>query len=78
LGATIAGFGDESDLHVIANMYWEPLEFQLPVVPTRNWHRVVDTARPSPEDILLPGDEVPLVEHAYRAEGRSVVIFEAK
>ena len=30
LACTIAGFGGAPDLHVMMNMFWEPLEFEVP------------------------------------------------
>jgi hypothetical protein len=32
------------------NMFWEPLEFEVPVYPGRAWHVAVDTFAPSPND----------------------------
>jgi glycogen operon protein len=62
-------------LHVIANAWWEPLEFEL---PRYTWRRVVDTALPPPQDIVEPGAAVPL-QHPlrYRVAGRSVVVLVA-
>ena len=31
------------------------LDFELPPVPDRRWHRAIDTAQPSPDDIAEPG-----------------------
>jgi len=49
LACTIAGFEDDADLHVMMDMFREPLEFEVPVEPQRTWHLVVDTwpARPA-------------------------------
>src|SRR5712691_5385545 len=35
--------------HLIANAYWEPLDFAL---PDGSWRRWIDTARDSPQDIV--------------------------
>lgn len=41
------------------NMYYEPLDFVLPVLPKgMQWHRAVDTSLPSPKDICPPGEEI--------------------
>ena len=40
-------------LHFILNAYWEPLEFELPVVGEgASWRRWIDTALDSPHDIV--------------------------
>ena len=31
------------------NMFWEPLDFEVPVDPQRVWQVAVDTFAPSPE-----------------------------
>jgi glycogen operon protein len=75
LAFTLAGFEDAPDLHVILNMYWEELEFELPPVLGRQWYRVVDTHQASPLDILEPGQEILVMDHVYPAQGRSVVVL---
>jgi isoamylase len=78
LSFTLAGFNGEADIHVIMNMYWEPLEFELPSIADRRWHRAVDTALDSPDDICEPGKEQQVTDAAYRAQGRSVVVMISK
>jgi glycogen operon protein len=66
-------------LYVILNAYWEPLQFELPeLAGGQQWHRVVDTALPPPEDLAEPGQEQPLADDAYLATARSVVILLAR
>ena len=60
------------DLYVIANAWWEPLEFQIQR-PGR-WRRVVDTSLPPPDDIVDDDDAVP-VGQSYDVGPRSVVIL---
>ena len=48
LACTIGGHGDDPDLHVMMNMHWEPMGFDLLDVPGRVWARAIDTALPSP------------------------------
>jgi isoamylase len=72
---TLAGFDGDADLHVIFNMYWEGLEFELPVVPDRRWCIAVDTSRRSPDDIPDPGSEPWVHRDTYQVEGRSVVVL---
>jgi glycogen operon protein len=75
LAFTLAGSGDETDLHVLMNMYWEPLTFDLPQVEGRSWARAVDTALPSPDDIADAGSETPVEGLSYTVTGRSVVVL---
>jgi glycogen operon protein len=66
-------------LHLILNAYWEPLEFELPQPEDGAlWHRWIDTALPSPHDIV-PWQESPAISVTnYRAESRSVVVLFAE
>ena len=64
--------------HVIFNAFWEPLEFQIPVLPNgfARWRRIMDTSLHSPEDINLIGTVID--EHFYQAEARSTVLITAE
>jgi isoamylase len=70
-------------LHIIANAYWEPLDFALPAPdPSGNdgtaWQRVLDTTLASPDDIRF-GEEAPVVATpTYRVGPRSVVVLAAR
>jgi hypothetical protein len=51
---------------------------QLPALPGgRAWHRVVDTSRASPDDIVTAGD-VPVDGSSYRVADNSVVVLETR
>ena len=41
---TLAGFDGEEDLHVMMNMYWNTLAFEVPVAGDRRWFQAVNTA----------------------------------
>jgi glycogen operon protein len=56
-------------------MYWDALDFEVPIVPGRGWRRLVDTARRSPEDIVEDVHQAPLEKELVRVEGRSVLIL---
>ena len=75
LSMTLAGFGGDADLHVMFNMFWESLEFELPMVPGRRWCVAVDTSRPSPHDIADPGSEQDALGTTHGVEARSVVVL---
>ncbi len=69
--------GQEGDVgfYIIANAYYEPLLFDLP--PEVRWRRLVDTALPSPEDIVDSEEQAPLLqEPRYLSAARSVVILQ--
>jgi glycogen operon protein len=69
---------NDERMHVMLNAYWEPLEFELPPLPQRLcWGQVVDTALPTPGDILEPGQERRVGQPRYRVEARSAVVLEA-
>jgi glycogen operon protein len=60
--------------HAVFNAWWEPLTFELPAAG-RGWRRLVDTARPPPDD-ACQWEQAPTVpEPSYRVEPRSVVVL---
>ncbi len=75
LAMTLAGFDGDADLHLMFNMFWEDLEFELPVVPGRHWCLAVDTSQPSPRDIADPGSERAVLGNTYKVKARSVVVL---
>ncbi len=75
LAMTLAGFNGDPDLHVMMNMYWDSLEFELPAAPGRRWWKAVDTAQAPPGDIADPGGEVEVVGDTCTLQGRSVVVL---
>lgn len=78
LSFTLGGADTESDVHVIMNMFWESIDFEIPQVDGYPWYRAVDTALNSPEDILEPGLEQVVVGPSYLAQGRSISVFITK
>jgi glycogen operon protein len=76
---TIAGLDpEEPDLHVICNMSDETLDLELPGIAGRHWHRALDTARLSPEDVVPPAHQRRHAGLSCRAAARSVVALEAR
>ena len=67
-------------MHLILNAYWEPLDFELPPAGKGRgigWRRWIDTAQPTPHDIV-PWEKAPKVSApTYHAEARSVVVLYA-
>ncbi|WP_439628232.1 glycogen debranching protein GlgX [Gemmata sp.] len=66
--------GEKLLMHLIMNAYWEPLDFELPAAPA-GWRRWIDTALPSPQDIVEWRRAVPVPGGSYRAGLRSVVVL---
>jgi glycogen operon protein len=71
----------DCDFYVACNAWIDPLTFRIPHSPTgRPWRRVIDTALPSPEDIvdLGTGPVVPFDRlYPVRAHSMIVLISEA-
>jgi isoamylase len=72
LACTIAGIGGTADLHVMMNMYWEPLNFE---VPAGTWHVAIDTYAPRPRDIADSGQERRKSGRLRTVEARSIVVL---
>jgi glycogen operon protein len=76
LAFTLAGFDGDDDVHVIFNMNDQELDFELPAVEGRSWHRAFDTALPAPDDSSEPGAEPKAPDQqAYRSAARSAVVL---
>ena len=78
LAFTLGGFEGRADIHVMLNMYWEALNFEIPLVEGRQWYKVVDTAEPSPRDIADLGKETVVSDNLYIVHDRSVVVLISK
>ena len=66
--------GDD-DLYVMINGGWDDRKFTVQEGDPSAWRRVVDTAKPSPEDIVEPGKEPRLDSADYLMRARSVVLL---
>lgn len=78
LAFTLGGFDHEVDLHVMINMYWEALEFEIFTVPDEKWYRVIDTYQTSPQDIVASGKEILVKKDIYLVQERSIVVLMTK
>ena len=66
-------------IHVMFNAYWEALDFELPPLPAgENWHRILDTALPTPDDFCEPAQAPRLDGTPYQVEARSSVLLIAR
>ncbi|HUO67011.1 MAG TPA: glycogen debranching enzyme, partial [Gammaproteobacteria bacterium] len=76
---TVAGLApDEEDLHVILNMSDEPVDAALPSIAGRRWHLALDTAQPSPRDLVARAAQRVHGAQIYRASPRSVAVLEGR
>ena len=78
LAMTLGGFNGDADIHVMLNMYWDSLDFEIPPLDGRGWYKCLDTAQPTPFDIVDPGKEVELHTGTSLVEGRSIVVLISK
>jgi len=63
------------DLYVMINAWQETLTFEIQEGDAADWWRVIDTSRPSPEDIRAAGDEAAVESLRYEVGPRSVVVL---
>jgi glycogen operon protein len=70
-GGSVGG----ADVYVMVNAYWEPLTFHVQEGPPEAWHRIVDTARESPDDFVEPETAATLSSDDYVVGPRSVVVL---
>ena len=78
LAITIAGTGEEEDLHVILNMAEAAIDVEIPQIAGRTWHVAIDTARESPFDVVERARQMPYAGPRYCSSARSVVVLEAR
>ncbi len=67
----------DRDIYVAMNAYHESIEFRIPAAPSgRPWRRVVDTALPSPDDIVAEdhGPRIPVLQ-SYAVRDHSMIIL---
>jgi len=54
-------------------MHWEAVEFEVPNFAGLTWRRTIDTAQPSPMDILPLEDAPIFTNDSYLVTARSIV-----
>lgn len=75
LAYTLGGFDGAADIHVMLNMYWEGIGFEIPQIKSRNWYKVVDTAEPFPLDFPESSKEMIISGNNLLVKDRSIVIL---
>ena len=77
LALTLGDVADDTDglanVHVMMNMHWEAVEFEIPQFEGLNWRRTIDTAQPTPLDILPLAEAPVFVDNKYLVTARSIV-----
>ena len=78
LACTIWGGGKDDDMHVMLNMEWQDLDFEIPPLTDQAWLRAIDTALPFPQDVAEAGLESVVAGSMYHVEKHSVVVLIAR
>lgn len=78
LAFTLGGFDGDPDMHVMMNMYWDKLEFDIPVIPGNKWYKKIDTSEQSPCDVADQGSEKLCSGNTLKISGRSIVVLVSK
>jgi len=78
LAMTLGAREEREDLHIMFNMYENPLDFELPKVPGKRWHNAVNTALASPYDIAEIGRETVCKYYHYKVKAHSIVVLVCK
>ncbi len=78
LAFTLGGFEGDPDMHVMLNMYWEDMEFEIPAISGRSWYKVIDTNQDSPDDFLENGTEELCSENTVNVSARSIIVLLSK
>ena len=73
LGDTAEDTDQTHNVHVMFNMFWDAIEFEIPQISGLAWYRSIDTALPSPQDIASPDQQVAVQGNSYLVTGRSIV-----
>jgi glycogen operon protein len=78
LGDTAEDTDQTENIHVMFNMYWEGVEFQIPQATGLKWYRAIDTSLPSPNDISPRAQQVAINDNSYVVTGRSIVVLASR
>jgi len=66
---------NDHDIYIMINASQDDLTFVIQQGKIKDWQCVIDTSRKSPDDIKLPGQEVPIQSLSYTVKAQSVVVF---
>lgn len=71
---------DDNDVCILINIDFKNHSFLIPAAPPgKKWYLAVDTAKPTPDDVVTPGQEVCLPNQCkYRLSQRSMIVLFSK
>jgi glycogen operon protein len=74
---TVTSSGHRFRCHLMANAWWEPLRFGLPPAAAGDqpWRCWIDTAQPSPADIVAWADGAPVPQQGCEVAPRSIRVL---
>ncbi|MBM5799523.1 MAG: glycogen debranching enzyme, partial [Cyanobacteria bacterium K_DeepCast_35m_m2_023] len=77
LALTLTSISHRFRLCLMVNAWWEPLLFTLPPADfgSEQWHRWIDTAQPSPDDIIDWDSAAAIDQPRYAVAPRSLVVL---
>ncbi len=78
LAVTASSLSGDLLMHFALNAYWEAMDFELPALPpwaATGWRRVIDSARPSPQDLVDFTQAARVPGTTHRVAARSVVVL---
>jgi glycogen operon protein len=78
LAITASSLSGDLLMHFALNAWWQALDFELPALPdwaTSGWRRVIDTAQPSPLDLVEFTAAQAVSGAVHGVEARSVVVL---
>ncbi|KJR42242.1 glycogen debranching protein GlgX [Candidatus Magnetoovum chiemensis] len=80
LAMFVSGRGEDNDIYLILNAYWEALRFKLPTAKgNRKWYRFIDTDAGTSNEITEIGQEILIGNQRYYNVGaRSTVVLISK
>jgi glycogen operon protein len=75
LACTIWSLSRDDDLHVMLNMEWTDMDFEVPTLQKKRWLKVIDTALPSPLDFDESGRGRVISGGVCHVQEHSVVVL---
>lgn len=82
LALTLGDVSDHLDatynLHIMINMHWESVSFEVPLYEGLTWRRILDTSLPSPEDIQTQQEAPEFSESNYLLTSHSIVVLSSR
>lgn len=75
LAFTLSAMDGKTYLHIMMNMYWEPLDFAVPSINGLKWGLLADTSLKSPEDFSDRDSMSSVDAPSFNVQGRSIAIL---